>query len=148
MWEALAPWITIAITVALSILVPLFTQIVNNEHQRKMQREKIEYEEKQKRIIAFKNFLAHVGGVVTSNGHIEKEELSKAGASVYMLYCYAPEEWLFDLDTLVYHISKFNWDDARVLSQKISRLISKELNNTSIIDSKHEQKKKKQKEDN
>ena len=35
-WKDLAPWIAIAITLALSILVPFFTQIANNKHQRKM----------------------------------------------------------------------------------------------------------------
>ena len=40
-FKDLAPWIAIAFTLALSILVPLFTQIANNNHQRKMQREKI-----------------------------------------------------------------------------------------------------------
>ena len=47
-WKDLAPWIAIAFTLALSILVPLFTQIANNRHQRKMQREKFEYEQRQK----------------------------------------------------------------------------------------------------
>lgn len=31
-WKDLAPWIAIAITLALSILVPLFTQMANNAH--------------------------------------------------------------------------------------------------------------------
>ena len=46
-WKDLAPWIAIAITLALSILVPLFTQIANNRHQRKLQQEQFEREERQ-----------------------------------------------------------------------------------------------------
>ena len=51
-WKDLAPWIAIAVTLILSILVPLFTQIANNKHQRKMQKEKLEYDEKQKKVKA------------------------------------------------------------------------------------------------
>ena len=47
-WKDLAPWIAIAITLALSILVPFFTQIANNKHQRKMQKEKLEFEQSQR----------------------------------------------------------------------------------------------------
>ena len=44
-WKDLVPWIAIAITLALSILVPFFTQIANNKHQRKIQKEKLEFEQ-------------------------------------------------------------------------------------------------------
>ena len=37
--ENLTPWIAIAITLALSILVPLFTQIANNRFQHKKAKE-------------------------------------------------------------------------------------------------------------
>ena len=39
-WKDLAPWIAVAFSLGLSILVPLFTQMANNRHQRKMQKEK------------------------------------------------------------------------------------------------------------
>ena len=55
-WKDLAPWIAIAITLALSILVPFFTQIANNKHQRKMQKEKLEFEQSQNKLKVFENF--------------------------------------------------------------------------------------------
>ena len=124
----LAPWIAIAFTLALSILVPLFTQIANNNHQRKMQREKFEYEEKQKKIKAYETFLSEVGGVITADGNINKQDLSDAGAAIHQLYIYAPLEWYDDLDSLTTLIMKFEWHKAKVIVQKISRWISEELN--------------------
>ena len=59
-WKDLAPWIAIAITLALSILVPFFTQIANNKHQRKMQKEKLEFEQSQNKIKVFQNFLLDI----------------------------------------------------------------------------------------
>ena len=126
--EDLAPWIAIAFTLALSILVPLFTQIANNNHQCKMQREKFEYEEKQKKRKAYETFLSDVGGLITADGSVSKETLSKAGAAIHQLYIYAPLEWYDDLDLLTTLIMKFEWHKAKVIVQKISRWISEELN--------------------
>lgn len=127
-WETLAPWIAIAFTLALSILVPLFTQIANNNHQCKMQQEKFEYEEKQKKTKAYETFLAEVGGTITARGYVEKEALSKAGGALHQLYIYVPLEWYDDLDKLTEFITNFQWSEARALNQKICRLISEELN--------------------
>ena len=127
-WKDLAPWIAIAFTLALSILVPLFTQIANNKHQRKMQREKFEYEERQKKTKAFEAFLSDVGGVITADGNINRADLSKAGATIHQLYIYSPIEWYDDLDLLTELIMKYKWDQAKTIVQKLSRLISQELN--------------------
>ena len=124
----LAPWIAIAFTLALSILVPLFTQIANNTHQRKMQREKFEYEEKQKKTQAFETFLSEVGGLITAHGHVDKIHLAKAGAALHQLYVYAPDDWYLDLDELMELMMEFDWDEAKSIIRKLSRLISKELN--------------------
>ena len=122
-WKDLAPWIAIAFTLALSILVPLFTQIANNKHQRKMQREKFEYEEKQKKTKAFEDFLSDVGDAVVCR---TKENLEKAGSSIFRVYVYAPQEWLDHLDNLSQRI-KDGSSNALELFQYLAREISKEL---------------------
>lgn len=127
-WKDLAQWIAILITLAISILVPLFTQIANNNHQRKIQREKLEYEEKHKKIEVYENFLSDVGGLITADGSINKEDLSKAGAAIHQLYIYSPIEWYEDLDLLTELIMKYEWSTAKIIVQKITRLISEELN--------------------
>lgn len=126
-WKDLAPWMAIALTLALSILVPLFTQIANNSHQRKMQREKFEHEEKQKKIKAYETFLADVGGLITAHGHVEKEHLAKSGAALHQLYIYAPNEWYDDLDKLMGYMMDFSWEKAKPVMQKLNRLVTEEL---------------------
>ena len=123
----LAPWITISITLAISILVPLFTQIANNRHQRKMQIIIFRREERQARIRAFEMFLSDVGGVIIARGRVEKESMVQAGAALHKLYVYAPSEWYGDLDLLAKYIMDYEWEKARTLIQKLSRLISTEL---------------------
>ena len=127
-WKDLAPWIAIAFTLALSILVPLFTQIANNNHQRKMQREKMDYEQRQKKIRVYETFLSDVGGLVTAKGYVEKEQLIKSGAALHQLYVYASTEWYNDLDELMEYIMMFKWNEAKPIIQKFSRIISEEIN--------------------
>ena len=126
-FKDLAPWLAISITLALSILVPLFTQIANNHHQRKMQQEQFEYEKRRIREEAFRTFLSEVGAVVTADGYIERAQLSTAGGAIHKLYTFAPEEWFADLDQLTQSIVAVNWKSARAIMQKMVRLIAEEL---------------------
>ena len=124
-WKDLAPWIAIAFTLALSILVPLFTQIANNSHQRKMRREKMEYEEKQKKLAAYESFMKEVGAVIT---RCNNENWPAAGASVTMMYIYAPKEWMDDLDDLMRQLQNHDWENATNTIQNLCRLIADDLN--------------------
>ena len=92
------------------------------------QREKFEYQEKQKKTKAYEAFLSDVGGLITADGNINGTDLSKAGAKIHQLYIYSPIEWYDDLDLLTELIMKYKWDNAKTIVQKISRLISEELN--------------------
>ncbi|WP_308698025.1 hypothetical protein [uncultured Thomasclavelia sp.] len=120
----LAPWIAISITLSLSILVPLFTQIANNCHQRKMLKEKIKMEEKRNKIEAYKNFLLKVGATIT---FAKKDNLDIAGAYLYQMYLYCPSKWYDDLDKLSVLIREYKWDEAIKITQKLSKLVALEL---------------------
>lgn len=124
-WKDLAPWIAIAITLGLSILVPLFTQIANNRHQRKMQKEKFEYEQKQKKIVVYENFLLNVGAVIACN---TVENRTLAGSSIQQMYLYAPKEWWIDLDFLFDELRNAQYSKASMRLGSLNKLISKELN--------------------
>ena len=128
-WKDLAPWIAIAVTLILSILVPLFTQIANNSHQRKMQREKFEYEEKQRKAKVFEDFLLNVGATVA---YQTKENLPLAGSSIMQIYIYAPTTWWNDLDLLSDCVRNYNWDEAAAIMKKLSKLIAENINKTNI----------------
>ena len=124
-WKDLAPWIAIAITLALSIVVPLFTQIANNSHQRKMQKEKLDYESTQEKERMYKEFLRNVGSAAI---YPTTSALEKAGESLFQVYLYAPKEWWEDLDNLSTSIRKGDTYNSQLFLQKISKLISEELN--------------------
>lgn len=126
-WKDIAPWIAIAVTLILSILVPLFTQIANNRHQRKMQKEKFEYEQSQKRIEAYESFLLSVGGIITSSAYSSYEWVNKAGSDLHRMYLYAPKDWWADLDELTNCIEQEQWEKAKKIMQKLSHLISGNL---------------------
>ena len=131
-WETLAPWIAIAFTLALSILVPLFTQIANNRHQRKMQREKMDYEQREKKIKAYEFFLSAVGGIIAADGNISSDNLQKAGSAIHQLYIYSPSEWYCKLDLLTEFVMNYKWKESKDIVQELSRLISEEIKNNHI----------------
>ena len=130
--DNLAPWIAIAITMALSILVPLFTQIANNAHQRKMHKERIRYEQSQYKRETYEEFMLKVGGIVTAGPSAKSENIIQAGAALHRMYIYAPKEWHVTLDNLTYQIGKYEWDKAKHTMQEISRWVSENLNENKV----------------
>ena len=126
-WKDLAPWIAIAITLALSILVPLFTQLANNKHQRKMQKEKLDYEKAQEKEKIYKEFLLKVGDVVTVAAYNNAEKVGQASAVLHQMYIYAPQKWWNDLDALLSCLNDFKWEKAKPIMLRLSKLIAEEL---------------------
>ncbi len=127
-WKDLAPWIAIAITLALSILVPLFTQMANNSHQRKMQKEKLDYEKAQEKEKIYKEFLLKVGDVVTVAEYNKPEKVGQASAVLHQMYIYVPQKWWNDLDALLSCLNDFKWEQANPIMLRLSKLIAEELN--------------------
>lgn len=140
-WNELAPWIAIAITLALSILVPLFTQIANNRHQRKLQKEKFEYEEEQKKRQVYIDFVRNVGSVIL---YAQGENTKEAGASMYEMYAYAPPEWRPQLDKLYKLIYDREYEKAAEIMKDLNSRVSDALNNR-IPDDREKHKRKRNK---
>lgn len=123
----LAPWIAIAVTLILSILVPVFSQIANNRFQlkkdkqdRKLNEEK---EKMQKKTEAYEHFLMDVGAAIE---YQNDKNLPIAGASIGRLYLYVPAEWHIKLDTLFYYIRNYEWHFAENLFFELSKLVAEE----------------------
>lgn len=125
----LAPWLAIAVTLALSILVPLFTQIVNNKHQQKLHEDNLALAKYNDKKQAYEEFLLNVGECVTFDHDII---LSKAGASLHKLYLFVPEEWHEDLEDLSKLLRKYSWDEAGKKLRKLSAKMADDLRQTKI----------------
>lgn len=125
--ETLAPWIAIAITLALSILVPLFTQIANNRFQYKKTMQEHEFakadERQRKHFDAYENFLMNVGAAIE---YRNADTLSAAGASIGQIYLYVPEELHNKLDSLFNNLRNFEWGKAEVEYLELAKLICAE----------------------
>ena len=125
--ETLAPWIAIAITLALSILVPLFTQIANNRFQYKKAKQEHEFakedERRKNRVKAYENFLMNVAAAIE---YRTEETLTSAGSSIGQVYLYVPEELYGKLDALYNSLRKSDWDTAEVRYLELTKLICDE----------------------
>lgn len=126
-FENLAPWIAIAITLALSILVPLFTQIANNRFQYKKAKQDHQFakedEQLKNRSKAYENFLMSVGAAIEyRNG----DALRAAGSSIGQIYLYVPNDYYEKLDVLFNDIRLYKWDKAQVEYLELAKLICNE----------------------
>ena len=130
--NSLAPWVAIAVTLILSILVPLFTQIANNRFQLKKARQDRKLNEEKeklcKKIEAYEHFLMNVGAVLESRG---RENLTNAGASIGRIYLYVPSEWYQKLDALHYSLYNSSWSTAEDQYLELAQLVSEEYRNVN-----------------
>lgn len=130
--DKLAPWVAIAITLILSILIPVFSQIANNRFQLKMYRQQTTEETTKKyvskRIEAYEGFVKNVG--VCLGDHVQ-ETIGQAVASIGGVYMYVAEEWWGDLDALCEKLRKHKTDEATILYIKLNKLMASELNKQS-----------------
>lgn len=125
--EELAPWIAIAFTLALSILVPLFTQIANNCFQLRMQKRKeeqerinIEMEEKRK---IYSEFLCDVGACIA---YSNAQNMGVVGASIQKMYLVCPKECWDELDELYSKVRGHEWGKAEMILQKLNKILAAE----------------------
>lgn len=127
-WNELSQWVTLAVTLALSILVPLFTQIANNKFQLKMYEDKRKDEKEleafNKLVETYETFIICVS---ESLGAVDDKTYNRANASINRLYSYAPEEWWPEIDLLSNHMIKYEWEDARDILRSLSKKIALEL---------------------
>ena len=123
--KELAPWLAVAITLALSILVPLFTQLANNKHQLKMKEQELQRVERERALLAFEDFFKYAGGCVMN---ANAENYSESGASIQRLYLYLPQYDWCHLDSLYDAIKRKDWDLAKEKLVTVSRIIANELN--------------------
>lgn len=125
----LAPWIAVAITLALSILVPLFTQVANNRFKLKLDKEEKEYKKsrdltEQKRLV-YEEFLDKAGkGVV----FITETNVQEITASAHKLYLYCPTNLWNMIEEFCSLISQRQWEKANEVLVKLSKELSKDLN--------------------
>ena len=124
-WIDVAPWITIAITLILSIIIPLLTQIANNRFQLKLKRIEEKNDLFSAKKEAFSDFVKNVGACIA---YASEDSLQSAGASIQEMYLFMPEEDWSDLDYLYHFIRKHDWDTAETYANRLSKEASALLN--------------------
>jgi len=122
--KEIAPWTAIAITLVLSILVPLFTQIANNKFQMKMKKMEISLANKENRSKAYEEYFQKVGNLVIYGNY---SDFPNAGSAIQRLYAFLPEEEWDQLDKLFNAIQETKLDIAKEYMEHISKWIAKDL---------------------
>ena len=124
-WLDMAPWIAIAVTLILSIIIPLLTQIVNNSFQLKQKELEQKKQLVESRVKVYCDFSKNVGACIA---HADAEALRLAGSSIQNMYFFMPEEKWNELDELYSLIRRHEWAAAEPLLIKLTKIASKLLN--------------------
>ena len=137
--NSLAPWVAIAVTLILSILVPLFTQLANNRFQLNKAKQDRKFEEERDRLAkktaAYEQFMMDVGGTIAWR---TKENVPKAGASIGRIYLYVPVEWYAKLNELHHSLYDNEWGKAEKQYAELAKMVAEEYRE---IENKHTKKK-------
>ena len=125
--NTLAPWVAIAVTLILSILVPLFTQIANNRFQLKKAKQDRKFEEERDRLAkktaAYEQFLTDVGGTIAWR---TKENVHQAGSSIGRIYLYVPVDWYTKLNELHHSLHDAEWGKAEKQYAELAKMVAEE----------------------
>ena len=120
----MAPWIAIAITLILSVLVPVFTQIANNRFQLKLRELDDKSNVTNRKLNAYEDFFQKVGACVS---YAQVENVTEAGASIQRLYAYVGEEdWVY-LDKLFDSIKENDWNEAKNSMRYVSKILALDI---------------------
>ena len=125
--NTLAPWVAIAVTLILSILVPVFSQIANNRFQLKKAKQDRKLDEEKEKLYkkteAYERFLTDVGAATE---YRSKDNVATAGASIGRIYLYVPIEWHPKLDALHYSLYECEWETAQKQYIELAKLVVEE----------------------
>ncbi len=117
-WKELAPWITIAITLILSIITPLLTQIANNRFKIKQNKQEQKNKIERDKVHTYYEFAENVGACVAFSDY---EEVKSAGAVIQKMYLIMPETYWEQLDNLYSLIRKHDWDEAEIVLRELCK---------------------------
>lgn len=123
-WFDMAPWIAIAITLILSIIIPFLTQITNNRFQLRIKRMEEKNNLYTTKVNAFIDFVKNVGACIACS---DASSMQLAGSSIQNMFLFMPEENWADLDLLYSCLRKCEWDKAEMLLNSLSKEASKIL---------------------
>lgn len=124
-WFDMAPWIAIAVTLILSVVIPLLTQIANNRFQLKLKQLEVKNKLSENKLSAFSEFAQNVGACIAC---ADAERMQQAGSSIQKMVLFLPEENWGALEQLYYFVRKCEWDKAETVMNGLSKVASRIMN--------------------
>lgn len=127
-WSATAAWITLALTLAISIISPVISTYLSNKFQLKIR----EYEKSDKEIEQhylekreiLQGFIRNTGKLLNRR---DTDTLKDYGEHFYLVYTYLPKEHWNKIDLLHQHIQNTDFAAAQTSLLEISKIIAELL---------------------
>lgn len=124
-WSTTAAWITLAFTLAVSVISPIITTWMNHRFQFKMaelesHNKEIEQHYLNKRNV-INSFIANVGKCLFKANN---EAFRECGESFYSIYVYVPQSMWKDIDELHNLLVAYRWQDAQTHFLNVSKQLA------------------------
>lgn len=129
-WDVTAAWVTVLITLAISIITPAITTFLNNCFQLKMKKMELSHQDKEthymKKVSVYEGCLQDIGKFLH---FMDNQNHSSLGEHLYELYLYLPEQHWTTLDTLLTALANnaYLTPDTQNQLIELSKILSKEL---------------------
>lgn len=127
-WSATAAWITLVVTLIISIIAPIITTYMNHRFQLKLavidshNKELEEHYLKKRAVID--SFISSTGKCIF---RANSETLQECGEAFYSIYIYIPPSLWKDIDTLLVLIRNHSWETAQEHFSKLAKALAELL---------------------
>ncbi|MFR3729131.1 hypothetical protein [Lacrimispora sp.] len=127
-WSATAAWVTLALTLVISIVSPVISTYLSNKFQLKIR----EYEKSEKEVEQhylekreiLQGFISNTGKLLNRR---DSDSLKDCGEHFYLVYTYLPKEHWNKIDLLHQHIQNVDYASAQTLLLEVSKVIAELL---------------------
>lgn len=130
-WSATAAWVTVLLTLIVSIVSPVITTFLNHRFQLKMRKlELLEHELDrfyEKKVSTIETFLSAVG---KCSAFATNDLVKECGHSFYNIYLYTPVSLWSDIDRMHKLISEGNWPEVQAFLPCLSKSLAEILEKT------------------
>ncbi len=124
-WSATAAWIALIISVTGTILSPIITAFITNNHQLKLRKLDLEQSALDKyennRFTALNTFISKAGRCLS---YSDEETVKDLGEAYHCIYQYVPEDFWSDLDQFYTLLISYKFDEAKKIYPAIVRRLS------------------------
>lgn len=128
-WSATAAWITLLLTLIISVISPVITTYLNYRYQLKIRKLEIQEQENDlyysKKVSCIETFIAALGKCAVL---CNREVIRECGEAFHLIYLYTSQDLWAAIDEMQLLMSANKWDEVQKKLPSLSKALAEEIN--------------------